>query len=147
MTDDIYPPAGQRQALLALMPTLGCCEGALRRDECGDWRVEGKRGHIYAIAGTGKPWFLMYVTRSSARGWTAAKKALVPFTRLVNDGDEDGLLFLDRLPSADEAEAIRGAIGVRKRRTYTDEALAELRARFQVARGFQPQKLPSEADA
>ena len=32
---DIYPAAAQRQALLTLMPALGCSDTALRRDECG----------------------------------------------------------------------------------------------------------------
>src|SRR5271166_3613538 len=31
----IYPAAVQRQALLTLMPALGCSDTTLRRDECG----------------------------------------------------------------------------------------------------------------
>jgi hypothetical protein len=41
---DIYPPAAQRQALLKLMPALGCSDTVLRRDECGDPRIAGKHG-------------------------------------------------------------------------------------------------------
>jgi hypothetical protein len=39
---DIYPASAQRAALLKLMPALGCSDTALRRDECGDPRIEGK---------------------------------------------------------------------------------------------------------
>jgi hypothetical protein len=44
---DVYPAAAQRQALLALMPALGCSDMTLRRDECGDWRILGKHGHVF----------------------------------------------------------------------------------------------------
>ena len=49
---DLFPPARQRPALLALRDALGCRDAALRRDECGDWAIFGKRGHIYAVPGT-----------------------------------------------------------------------------------------------
>ncbi len=49
---DIYPRAAQRQALLKLMPALGCSDTALRRDECGDPSIAGKHGHIHAVCGT-----------------------------------------------------------------------------------------------
>jgi hypothetical protein len=49
---DIYPPAKQREALLGFREALGCRDNAVRRDECGDWAIFGKRGHIYAIPGT-----------------------------------------------------------------------------------------------
>jgi hypothetical protein len=48
---DRYPPAMQRPALLKLAEALGCRDNALRRDECGDWRIVGRLGHIYAIPG------------------------------------------------------------------------------------------------
>jgi len=44
---DVYSAAAQRLALLALMPTLGCRDLALRRDECGDCRINGSHGQIY----------------------------------------------------------------------------------------------------
>ena len=48
---DVYSAAAQRRALFALMPSLGCRDLALRRDECGDWRINGSHGHIYAVPG------------------------------------------------------------------------------------------------
>jgi hypothetical protein len=45
---DIYPPAAQRQALIKLIPALGCSDTALRRDECGDPRIAGSAASMVA---------------------------------------------------------------------------------------------------
>ena len=127
---DIYPPAVQRPALLELVKSLGCRDNALRRDECGDWRIEGRSGHIYAVPGSlnrpATPGFQIYVERELVREWSYAKKALRPFADLTNDGDDEGMLFLDRLPTADEAEVIRQYVGVAKKRVLSDEERARL---------------------
>lgn len=128
----IYPAAVQRQALLTLMPALGCSDTALRRDECGDPVIAGKHGHIYAVCGTldepKKPGFMIYVSCETLKGWTYAKRAL-SFARLENDGDEEGIVFLGRLPSKSEADAIRSYCGIRKKADLSEESLAQLRGR------------------
>ena len=127
---DIYPPIVQRPALIELVRALGCRDNALRRDDCGDWRVNGKQGHIYAVPGSldrpDTPGFQIYVERESVREWSYAKKALKPFADLTNDGEDEGMLFLDRLPTADEAEVIRQYVGVAKKRVLSDEERARL---------------------
>jgi hypothetical protein len=127
---DIYPPTMQRPALLELVKALGCRDNALRRDECGDWRVNGKQGHIYAVPGSlnrpKTPGFQIYIERESVREWSYAKKVLKPFADLTNDGDDDGMLFLDRLPTVNEAEVIRQYVGIAKKRAMTEETLAHL---------------------
>jgi hypothetical protein len=45
-----------------------------------------------------------HVRRWTARGWNAARQTREPFADLTNDGDEEGALFIDRLPLRDEAE-------------------------------------------
>ena len=129
---DVYPPAAQRQALLALMPALGCSDTALRRDECGGPVIIGSRGHIYAVcaaaAGPKKPGFQFFVSCETKMGWTYAKKALA-FAKLTNDGDDEGAVFLDRLPTRSEAEAIRSYCGIRKPAELSEESLAQLRER------------------
>jgi hypothetical protein len=45
-----------------------------------------------------------HVTRWTARGWNAARQTLEPFAELTNEGDEEGALFIDRLPLPDEPE-------------------------------------------
>src|SRR5271166_3830045 len=125
---DIYP-AAQREALLELARALGSRDAALRRDECGDWRISGSCGHIYAVSGSG---FMAHVSCETARGWTYAKKAL-SFAKLTNDGDDEGALFLDRLPSKPEAEALRYHCGIPKKRELSEHELERLRGRGFVA--------------
>jgi hypothetical protein len=45
---------------------------------------------------------------------------------VTQEGDDEGVLRLDRLPTPAEAEAIRDVIGIRRRRHLTAEALARL---------------------
>jgi hypothetical protein len=127
---DIYPPAKQRPALLALREALGAREGALRRDECGDWAIFGRFGHIYA-APEGFQFFFRgadeFEEPKSSQGWTYAKRAMA-FAKLTQDGDEEGILLLDRLPTSDEAEIIRAKLRIPKRIEYSEEELARRRA-------------------
>jgi hypothetical protein len=154
---DIYPPPRQREALLKLIEALGCWDRALKRDECGDWRVVGKLGHIYAIPGTldrpevegfqiyfrGAPEF---AEPTSSQAWTWAKKALA-FCEVINDGDDEGMLFLDRLPTPEETEAIRDKLGIRKRTEYGEEVLARKREWASKASESLGRKLASDAPA
>jgi hypothetical protein len=147
MTDK-YPPATQREALLPMLDALDASPSALRRDECGDPRIDGRWGHIYAVPGSldrpDIPGFQIIVLsekpetgafdRWTKQGWTYAKGAL-EFTELANDGDLEGLFFLHRLPTPAEAEAIRRYCGIRKRSSFTDEALARKRDAMLIARG------------
>ncbi len=147
---DSYPPAKQRPALLELVKALGCRDNALRRDECGDWAVFGKHGHIYAVPGSldrpKTPGFQIMVMGWTARGWNAAKGALA-FAELTNDGDSEGALFLDRLPTPSEAEVIRHYLGVAKKAEYSDEVLARKREAMLMASALKGKKpaLPDPA--
>jgi hypothetical protein len=113
-----------RSALLALARILGSRDSALRRDELSDWRINGAHGHIYAVP----EGFQIFVMGWTSRGWNAAKKALAA-ADLTNDGDDEGALFLDRLPTAEEAEAIRHWVGVAKKAEFSAEVLTRKRAR------------------
>lgn len=135
---DIYPPARQRPALLASIEALDARPNCLRRDECGDWQVVGKLGHIYAVPGTlarrdaeGFQLYFRGAARdeepSDTKAWTWAKKAL-GFCKITNDGDGEGMLFLDRLPNPEEAVTIREKFGIPKKREVSPETL-ELLAR------------------
>ena len=48
------------------------------------------------------------------------------FCRVTQDGDDEGCLHLDRLPTAAEAELIREAVEIRKRLHHSPEALARM---------------------
>jgi hypothetical protein len=126
---DIHLPARQREALLELAEALVSRAGALRRDECGDWRINGAKGHVYSVAGIiGRPdaeGFLLYCEAGSPRAWGYAKKAL-GFCAATQDGDDEGILFLDRLPSEAEAKIIRAKLGIPKKRIVSEEERARL---------------------
>ena len=124
-----------------MVKALGCRDSALRRDECGDWRNNGSHGRIYAVPGTldepTRPGFQIFVMGWTARGWKRAEEAL-SFARVTNDGDDEGAVFLDRLPTADEAAAIRHYVGVAKKRAFSDQELSRLRERAATMRQLLP---------
>jgi hypothetical protein len=119
-----------REHLAALLTALDASPGALERPVCrgwiGDWQFTGKHGHVLP-GGAG---YLLYATTperdrldpddkkrcyGSARRWTNIKGELA-FARLIQDGEDEGCFRLDRLPTRAEAGAIRGCLGIRKRR-------------------------------
>jgi hypothetical protein len=108
----------QQRSMLA---ALNASRPQLRRDECGDWRINGSSGYIYADGSE----FLLGVQCQSPRAWTFAKRQLA-FCRVTQDGDDEGCLHLDHLPDIAEAQTIRTVLGIRKRRDMTPESLAKL---------------------
>lgn len=104
-----------------MVRVIVCQDSAYRRDDCGDWIIGGKAGHIYATP----EGFYLYCDPGSARAWTFAKRAL-SFCRVTQDGDEDGFLLLDRLPTAEECEIIRDKLAIRKKREISEGERARL---------------------
>jgi hypothetical protein len=86
--------------LKRLASALNAAKASLRLDECRVWHLKGRRGHI-AAWGDGKSW-LLFVQCRSARHRTATKSRL-SFCRVTQDGDDEGALRLDRLPTKTEA--------------------------------------------
>jgi hypothetical protein len=76
-------------------------------------------------AAEGKGFLIVVSTNESARRRTLTKRWLA-FCRITQDGDDEGCLHLDRLPTAVEAELIREAVGIRKRLHHSPEALARM---------------------
>jgi hypothetical protein len=91
---DNFPHAKQRAALKKLALVINSSPKALRDDECGDPRINGSSGHIYATPRG----FQLCVMTETARGWTAAKKALA-FTQLANAGTPRASYSFHRLAS------------------------------------------------
>jgi hypothetical protein len=120
------------ERLRTLADALNASVTAIRRDQYsdqgsddGDYGLFGKTGHIY-VDGSG---FWLYAQCADApRRWTNIKRALGVFCRLVNDGDDEGAFRLERAPTSSEAEAIRDALGIRKRRNLSEAGLAQLEA-------------------
>jgi hypothetical protein len=133
---DIFPPTKQRPALLELAEALDSRPGALRRDECGDWAIFGRRGHIYAVpligpeeVARGVPITVGYQlvvgtdieheSGNCVRRWSTYKR--LSFCQVTQDGDEEGCLILDRLPTKAEGAIIRDVVGIPKARHLSEE--------------------------
>ena len=104
--------AQDRDELSTLLTALNGALNSLRRDECGDWTIAGSRGHIRACDGM----FHIYVRCRSPMHWTYAKKQLAGFATIHQDGDDEGILSLTRMPNADEAATLRSYVGLRQTR-------------------------------
>ena len=124
-----------KAALLAFADAIGS-KRKLGADEAGNPRIEGKHGRIYVQPRTCDPGrapkFQIYFSTGHATGWRFAREALGAFARLTNDAYDEGLLLIERLPSAEEGEVIRDKLGIFKRVVYSEEVLAARRA--QIAR-------------
>jgi hypothetical protein len=90
-----------RKQLDALLEATNGAMNALRRDECGDWTITGSRGTIRACDGK----FYVYIPSGSAKAWTYVKRALASFATVSQDGDDEGVLVMSRMPDEDEAES------------------------------------------
>lgn len=109
-------PRYGREALLPLLESLNCRRTCLHRDECGDWGIFGLKGHLYAVP-EGFQMFIMGC--GSMRKWTAAKQALA-FAKVTQDGDDEGGMIFQALPTPDQAERIRRYCAIPKRRELSD---------------------------
>lgn len=125
-TDSNASAAAHRAHLEALLTVLDATRRAFRRDSCGYWVIKGKRGHIYA---DGKGFLIVVGTEGSIRLWTNTKRKL-GFCQVTQDGDDEGCLHLDHLPTPAEADLIRDALKIRRKRHYTPDQLATIAARL-----------------
>lgn len=109
---------------------LSTSEDRIRLDDCGDWNIFGRRGHIFTDS---KLWYV-FVAETTKRKWSAIK-AKLKFMEVSQDGDDEGILKLERMPLQEEAEAIREVLGLNKRPELTEEQRAKL-----VERSFKLRK-------
>jgi hypothetical protein len=112
----------ERAHLETLLTKLDATPRALRRDSCGDCAIKGKRGHIYA---DGSGFLIVITTGNSIRRWPNTKRKLA-LCRVTQDGDNEGCLHLDQLPTAAEADLIRDALKIKRKRAYTPDQLASI---------------------
>lgn len=133
---EIYPHVRQRRQLLDLVTALGVRPSTLRRDDCGDWAIFGKYGHIYAVpldrTATAEGYQIV-----CSEHWAFAKRRLA-FARVTQDGDRDGCLMLDRMPDQAESTLIRDVLGIAKARACGTPSEAQLRAREEFAARSRP---------
>lgn len=140
MTDK-FPPTLQRPRLLALATALDVSLTQLRRDDCGDWAIIGRRGTIYALAA----YFQIVITGWHARGWNACKADLA-FASLHQNGEDEGSFTLHRDPTPEEAEKIRKWVHLKRRRRLDDETIAALRDRRKALAALRTKQDAQTAD-
>jgi hypothetical protein len=126
---DIYPPTKQRPELLKLAEIMRSRDNALRRDECGDWAIHGKKGHVYAVP----EGFQFFVYDCTTKWYNMAKEKFT-FATCTQDGDSEGGFIMSKIPTPEEAELVRYYCQIPKKRTMSEEELERLRnmgTRFQ----------------
>lgn len=116
-----------KKYLKKLTKALDISERRIKLDECGDFNIFGRRGKIST---DGEYWYL-YTSRETSMKWTYTKKAL-SFMELHQDGDEEGVFRLSRMPYSEEARTVRKVIGVRPRTILTEEGRAALKIRLKT---------------
>ena len=110
---------------MALTASLCVSQGRIRRDLCGDWIIVGLRGHILTDGVSA----FAYTPAGTARRWAKAKRVL-SFMAVTQDGDDEGILRLDGMPTPEQAKIIRKLLGLRQRTELSEAGRAELKNRF-----------------
>jgi hypothetical protein len=99
-----------KQVLTNLSKALNISKGHICKDELGYWNIIGKEAWIDT---DGDFWYIHL--SSSVRQWNIWKRAL-SFMELKIDGDEEGVLCLQRMPSESESRVIRKLLHLRQSR-------------------------------
>ena len=104
------------RACLGLMrEALNAAHNAVRLDECRLWTVRGSRGYV-STWGDGQTWMLA-VDSETPRRWGFIKQRMASFpglAQVTQDGDDEGVFRLMRLPTPEEAAEIRRVAGIRQ---------------------------------
>lgn len=113
-----------KKLLQRLSEALNTSEERIHLDECGDWNIVGKRGHIFTDA---ELWHVS-VEGTTKRRWDNIKKKL-SFMEVSQDGDDEGIMKLERMPTQEESSLVRETVGLNKRPLLTDAQRAKLSER------------------
>ena len=121
-------------AIALMLTALDAAQSRMRLDACRAWTLRGKRGYL-ATWGDGHRWFI-YCCPGTIGKWNRMRQALSPLGRCTQDGDAEGIIRLDTLPTPEQAALIRKAIGLVKRPVQAIEAMQAnvLRMRAAVSR-------------
>ena len=106
-------------AMERLLSALDASPKALRVDDCGAWTIFGKHGTIRTYGPDEDDGFQILVGHETSKAQTYAERRIA-FCKRPPIGN--GLL-LDHLPTPEEAEAIRTAVGIKKCKRFSEEEL------------------------
>jgi hypothetical protein len=116
--------------MLDLLEALDATPMALRLDECDAWTISGKRGEIRTYGPDEGSGYQIMIWRCSDRAIGAAEKR-IGFCKPPSIGN--GLL-LQKLPTREQAKAIRKSVGIPQYRRYSEQAVAAALGRLQAAK-------------
>ena len=111
VTEHNFEQADDRNLMLDLLQSLNGAKTALRRDECGDWTIFGKHGHIHTDGSD----FYIFLTCPTRKMWGNRKRKLG--LMVVQDGDDEGIFLLPDFPTKELAATIRRLVGFRQTKT------------------------------
>lgn len=123
-------PNEPKARIVAIAEALDVSARSVRNDPCGDPRITGRDGHVYA---DGADFLIVCHPGRTATRWHNIQRNL-SFCHVTQDGDDEGCLQLDRLPNEREAEEIRAAIHVRRKVHLSADETAVRAARVRAAR-------------
>src|SRR5262245_40997939 len=66
---------------------------------------------------------VIYCAPGSSRKWNNIRQALSPLGKCTQDGDDEGVIRIDALPTPEQAVLIRKAIGLSKRPAVNPEVV------------------------
>jgi len=110
VTEHNFEQADDRNLMLDLLQSLNGAKTALRRDECGDWTIFGKHGHIHTDGSD----FYIFLACPTPGMWKNRKRKLG--LMVVQDGDDEGIFLLPDFPTKELAATIRRLVGFRQTR-------------------------------
>ena len=110
-----------KQQLRSMLTALDAAGNQMRLDECRAWTIRGKRGYV-ATWGDGARWFI-YCAPGSGRKWNNLRRDLSHLGKCTQDGDDEGIIRIDALPTPEQAVLIRKAIGLTKRPALNPEVV------------------------
>ena len=110
VTEHNFEQADDRNLMLDLLQALNGAKTALRRDECGDWTIFGKHGHIHTDGSD----FYIFLACPTPGMWKNRKRKLG--LMVVQDGDDEGIFLLQEFPTKEFAATIRRLVGFRQTR-------------------------------
>jgi hypothetical protein len=114
-----------KQFLTTLCEHLECSKNRLHLDAYRDWNIQGTKGHIF----TDLIYWYVYLSPESTRKWNNIKNKL-SFMEVSQDGDDEGILKMKRMPSKEEAKILRKLVGLRISTKLTEEEVQQLKERF-----------------
>ena len=123
-----HDKTNDRPLLRKLVDIMKVSRTKIKLDECEDWCITTREGKVYT---DGKKIYVHFF-----HGWKTSwdtVKTHLPFMEVQIDGDTEGVLALDRLPTKDEAEAIRIELKLSMKKVLTKEQSDILIRRFQKA--------------